>query len=357
VAGYTGTYDANPHGATGSATGVDAGGAAAGSTLNLGASFTNVPGGTAHWVFSGGTNYNDQSGDVAIVINKADAVVSVTGYTGVYDGAFHGASGTASGVDAGGAALGGSLNLGASFRNVPGGTAHWVFSGGTNYNDQGGNVAIVVTVKSIVGSINAADKPYDGTTATSITSRTLAGVIPGDNVIYVGGTATFANANVGTWVVTATGLSLSGTDAVNYVVNTTATTTAKITPKLLAVDSATTQSALNIAKDGNISFRIDPNENGIVDGKTVAQLFNGAYFRLKVGANTYSVQAVASVANGIIQFDFRMTTELKSLLASLTTATNASNAPSIGLELLALSNDGNYTLDATAWTRLFNSTK
>jgi hypothetical protein len=35
------------------------------SGLNLGASFTNVPGGTASWTFSGGTNYNDQTGTAA----------------------------------------------------------------------------------------------------------------------------------------------------------------------------------------------------------------------------------------------------------------------------------------------------
>ena len=53
--------------------------------LDLGASFTNVPGGTANWTFTGGTNYNDQSGTAAIVINKADAIVTVNGYTGIYD--------------------------------------------------------------------------------------------------------------------------------------------------------------------------------------------------------------------------------------------------------------------------------
>ena len=66
--------------------------------LNLGDSFTDAPGGTATWTFSGGTNYNDQSGDVAIEINKADATVTVTGYTGTYDAASHGATGTATGV-------------------------------------------------------------------------------------------------------------------------------------------------------------------------------------------------------------------------------------------------------------------
>src|SRR5678809_511147 len=107
--------------------------------LDLGATFTDVPGGTAHWTFAGGTNYNDQSGDVAIVISKADATVTVSGYTGVYDAQPHGATGSAHGV--GGVVLSG-LNLGASFTNVPGGTAHWTFTDATgNYNNASGDVA------------------------------------------------------------------------------------------------------------------------------------------------------------------------------------------------------------------------
>ena len=68
-----------------------------------------APGGTAHWVFAGGMNYLDESGDVAIDIAKADAVVTVRGYSGIYDAAAHGATGSVTGVDADGAAAGGTL--------------------------------------------------------------------------------------------------------------------------------------------------------------------------------------------------------------------------------------------------------
>ncbi|HEX8695450.1 MAG TPA: hypothetical protein VF746_23760, partial [Longimicrobium sp.] len=141
VNGYTGTYDGAAHGATGTATGV--GGANLSSGLNLGATFTDAPGGTANWSFTGGTNYNDATGTAAITIQKADAVISVTGYTGVYDGAAHGASGTATGI--GGANLTGGLNLGATFTSAPGGTANWSFAGGTNYNDASGSVQIAIS--------------------------------------------------------------------------------------------------------------------------------------------------------------------------------------------------------------------
>ncbi|MCA9011876.1 MAG: HYR domain-containing protein [Planctomycetaceae bacterium] len=144
VSGYTGTYDAAAHGATGTVEGVTGDASAAGSSLDLGASFTNAPGGTATWVFSGGTNYNDQTGTVDIVINKANAVVTVNGYTGTYDAAAHGATGSFEGVAGDLAAAGASLDLGASFTNAPGGTATWTFSGGQNYNDQTGTVDIVI---------------------------------------------------------------------------------------------------------------------------------------------------------------------------------------------------------------------
>ena len=54
---------------------------------------------------------------------KADATVSITGYTGVFDGMAHRATGV------GGPALSG-LALGNSFTNVPGGTATGAFPRG-----------------------------------------------------------------------------------------------------------------------------------------------------------------------------------------------------------------------------------
>jgi filamentous hemagglutinin family protein len=88
-----------------------------------------------------------------------------------------------------------------------------------------------ISALTILGSVTAADKAYDATTAATITSRTLSGVLDGDVVSYVGGTANFSDKNVGlTKLVTATGLGLSGTDAGNYAVNSVATTTADISP-------------------------------------------------------------------------------------------------------------------------------
>jgi len=138
VDGYTGVYDAAFHGASGTCSGVD--GENPG-VLDLGESFVNVPGGTATWAFTGNGNYYDQDGEVAVVIDPADATCLVDGYTGVYDAAFHGASGSCTGVDDENP---GVLDLGESFVNVPGGTATWTFTGNGNYLDQDGEVDVVI---------------------------------------------------------------------------------------------------------------------------------------------------------------------------------------------------------------------
>jgi hypothetical protein len=134
------------------------------SGLDLGATFTDVPGGTAHWTF-GNVNYNDQSGDASIVIDKAAATCTITGWTGTWDGDAHGASGTCTGVD--GAALNG-LDLGDTFTDEPGGTAYWTFTDVTgNYNDQSGDVQIVIDKANTTPTANPGG-PYLGAINTAI---------------------------------------------------------------------------------------------------------------------------------------------------------------------------------------------
>jgi hypothetical protein len=98
------------------------------------------------------------------------------------------------------------------------------------------NTAGVILPKSLTGTITAEGKVYDGATNATIVSRVLAGVIDPDDVSYVGGTATFDTKHAGTnKLVEAIGLSLSGVDAGNYLVNTTATATATISRRPITV--------------------------------------------------------------------------------------------------------------------------
>src|SRR3989475_1439123 len=84
VVGGTCTYDGNAHGATGSAKGVKLEDLS--SLLHLGSSFTNVPGGTAHWTFDGDINYKSASSDVSITISQADQTITWSDPAGIIYG-------------------------------------------------------------------------------------------------------------------------------------------------------------------------------------------------------------------------------------------------------------------------------
>ena len=91
-----------------------------------------------------------------------------------------------------------------------------------------------ITAKEITGSFTAQSKTYDGDTSATVTSRALSGAIAGDAVSLTGGTATFADRNVGTdKTVTLTGATLSGADATNYNLTSVSTALANITSKEL----------------------------------------------------------------------------------------------------------------------------
>src|SRR5206468_270240 len=98
-----------------------------------------------------------------------------------------------------------------------------------------------ITPATLTGSITANNKIYDRTTAATIATRTLSGVVGSEDVSLTGGTATFADKTAGNGKsVTATGLSLSGADMSNYqLAFTSAFTTADIVAKNLTVSGVT----------------------------------------------------------------------------------------------------------------------
>ena len=158
--------------------------------LDLGASFTNVPGGTAYWVFRDVTgNYNYARGRVPIDIKKANPTTTgISGYTGTYDGDAHGASGFVTGVK--GETLGG-LDLGASFTNVPGGTANWIFTDVTgNYNNASGSVGIAVGKAPLSVTANNQTKTFGDVFTFLGTEFTSAGLVNVETI----GTVTLASA-------------------------------------------------------------------------------------------------------------------------------------------------------------------
>jgi phosphotransferase system IIA component len=209
TSGGTFTYDGNAHASTGTAKEID------GTTDVLGSfSYTYTPPGdgtapsnasaTPYQVSaaftSGDPNYdNGTPATNSITINKATASVLVNGYSGTYDGAAHGASlDHATGV--GGADLSGSVNLGGTFTDVTGGTAHWTFSN-PNYNDQSGDVAIDIAKASSTTTITCpTNVTYNGSAQTPCSATaTGAGSLSASVTVVYGN-----NTNAGTATADAT---------------------------------------------------------------------------------------------------------------------------------------------------------
>ena len=112
-----------------------------------------------------------------------------------------------------------------------------------------------ITAVTLTATVTAANKVYDGTTAATVTSCTLTGVVGGDVVTCSAARRPSTRASVGTGkTVTVTGITLSGAAAGNYTLaSTTATTTANIT----AVTLTATVTAANKVYDGTTAATID----------------------------------------------------------------------------------------------------
>ncbi len=171
-----------------------------------------------------------------------------------------------------------------------------------------------ITAATLTGSFTANDKTYDATTAATIATRSLSGVIGGDNVSLVGGSATFDTKNVGTdKTVTGTGFTLSGGDAGNYVLaSTTLTATADITPASLTGSFT----AASRTYDGTATASIT--------GRSLAGVIGGDDVSLSGGAATFSDKNVGSgkVVTGT-GFTLAGTDAGNYALASTTLTTNA----------------------------------
>src|SRR5207248_1452339 len=96
-----------------------------------------------------------------------------------------------------------------------------------------------ITSKGLTVNFTTASRPYDATTNATILGCTLVDVVDSEPVSCVSSSATahFGDKNVGNGkAVSVSGISISGADAGNYnLTNTTASTTANITIKSVAI--------------------------------------------------------------------------------------------------------------------------
>jgi hypothetical protein len=122
----------------------------------------------------------------------------------------------------------------------PGGTVNDGNGGGNYIITFVGSTGGSITTRTLTVSAAGTDKTYDGSTATTVTLSDNR--VAGDNLSLSYASAAFANASASVGKpVSVTGITVGGADAGNYTYNTTAATTASITPAVLSV-SADSQS-------------------------------------------------------------------------------------------------------------------
>ncbi len=161
--------------------------------------------------------------------------------------------------------------------------------------------ALTNTPAIVTPVVTVSNKVYTGTTAASISARSLTGVLAGDSVTLSGGTAAFGDANVGSnKQVSITGLSLSGAAAGNYqLASTSVTTTANITAAPLII------TAISLSKSYGQVVTFAGTEftaSGLMGGDSVSSVAltsSGAAATAAVNGSPYAIVASAAIGTGL----------------------------------------------------------
>ena len=187
---------------------------------------------------------------------------------------------------------------------------------GGNYTVASAVGNYTVTPLTIAVTAIGANKVYDGTVADSPTLSS-AGLISGDLVSFSDTSATFVDKNVGTGkAVSVSGITASGADVGNYVIgNTTATTTADITPLTITV-AATANSKVY---DGSTTAAVAL--SGGLAGDSLTFSDTAANFS-NPNAGTSKVVTVSGISvGGADAADYTLSSTSASTTGSITPAT------------------------------------
>jgi filamentous hemagglutinin family protein len=151
-----------------------------------------------------------------------------------------------------------------------------------------------ITPLTIVVGATADNKIYDATT-TANAHVGSSGVLLGDTVDFAAGSADFINKNAANGKqVDVNGITATGTDAGNYLFNTTAQTTADITPRSIVVGAT----ASDKVYDGNNAATATLGSAGVLAGDTVTFSGDPATFSDKNVANGKTVTVNGIVGGG-----------------------------------------------------------
>ena len=185
-----------------------------------------------------------------------------------------------------------------------------------------GSTTANVTPKAVTASATGNNKVYDGTTSDSVTVAVTA--LPGDTLSASSTSASFSDKNIGTAKpVSVSGITLSGSSAANYTVNSTAATTANITPATLIIDAT----GNNKAYDGTTTATVGLTDNRVA-GDVLSTSYSSANFVNASVGNSKLVTVTGIGATG---------TDAGNYIVSSTTATTTAN-------ITAFSNGGSVVI-------------
>ncbi|WP_430390102.1 YDG domain-containing protein [Dyella sp. 20L07] len=186
-----------------------------------------------------------------------------------------------------------------------------------NYTLVGGVDWVTITPKALTASFLANDKIYDGTTGATLTgAATLSGLVSGDTVTLNDPTsAHFSDKNAGSNKTVTGDMSVSGTDASNYVF-TQGTTTASISQKHITVGAT----AQNRQYDGTTTAAVTLTGNGVISGDkiTFTPQSNGANFDTKDVDNGKTVTVVGITGAGADASNYILDNSSTTALANIT---------------------------------------
>jgi hypothetical protein len=188
-----------------------------------------------------------------------------------------GNNGVLTGIDGQTLTLGGTgtlstKNVGTQQPFAAGGINSYTLTGigstlASNYTLIGGTdwVTITPAILMVDGTV-AANKVYDGNTLASLSGSTLVGVLGSDSITLGNDTSgTFATKNVGNGIAVSTNMTISGTDAGNYIIEQPTNVAADITPLAITV----TATGQNKTYDGTTTATVGLGSTGILAGDTV----------------------------------------------------------------------------------------
>ena len=160
---YSGQYDANAHGISGTATGTH--GEDLSSLLTFGATYIDAGHYTANWTFAGNDTYRPANGTSTIDISQATPTVVVNPAAVVYDGNPHGTTGEAygvNGVDLGPVVITYNTTGGGAPVDAGNYIATGTFAGNQDYFSASGTSTVDISRATAFINIDSYSGPYDG---------------------------------------------------------------------------------------------------------------------------------------------------------------------------------------------------